>query len=134
MFYPVDVENKVIYLDPMKRERDIADKWSRGDKPCIGLRGDRLLKNKCYQSYRRKPTVTKATLVTEWTEEASSGGTLWRGAATDIVAMIETNEPEAALAAIKKRYREYRHMAISAYYERAIMDMKTLISQQGQLT
>jgi hypothetical protein len=133
MFYPVDVDNKIIYIDPMKREREIADKWIRGDKPCIGIRGDRLLQNECYRSFQRRPTVTKATLLFDWKGEASTGGTLWQGAATNIVSVIESNEPEPALAEVKRLYGRYRHMAISTYYERAIRDLKTLISQQAQL-
>ncbi|MCZ2113481.1 MAG: hypothetical protein LC131_06570 [Anaerolineae bacterium] len=34
-FYPVDGETGKIYLDPFDREKDLANKWSRGEKPCI---------------------------------------------------------------------------------------------------
>ena len=133
MFYPVDVDAKIIFIDPMKRERDIANKWGRGDNPCNGLRGDRLLKHKCYESFQRKATVTKETLLSEWKVETTHGGTLWKGAAMEIVKVIEACEPNAALAAIKKLRTNCQGMAISVYYERAIKDIKVLLSQQAQL-
>lgn len=48
-FYPVDIDAKVIHNFPENRERDIASKWP-ADK-IVGIRGDRLRSNKCYDKY-----------------------------------------------------------------------------------
>lgn len=53
-FYPVDIERKIIYIDPMKRERDVAHKYGRGENICIGLTGARLMEKKCYLSYKQE--------------------------------------------------------------------------------
>lgn len=70
-FYPVDGETGKIYLDPFDREKDLANKWSRGEKPCIGLRGGYLMSHQCYHKFKPVPTVTQESLLRDWEAEAS---------------------------------------------------------------
>jgi len=128
-FYPVDVDGRIIHLDPKARERDVARKWPSN---VIGLRGDQLLANKCYEAYRRVPTVTRDTLLSEWKEEAARSKYLWESAAKLIVAVLEEMALDAALATLKKQLKASRHMAINASYGRVVEDLKTAISQQAQ--
>ena len=49
-YYPVDMDNRLIILDPMKREKDLAWKY-KGQKGIISLKGDRLNSYSCYKSF-----------------------------------------------------------------------------------
>lgn len=131
-FYPVHVDTRTIHIDPMKRERDIANKWGRGTAPCIGLRGAHLMSHPCYQDYTRRPTVTLATVTKEWDEEVARSSHLWNSAAIVILDTLRMNPPERALVLLRKYRTQFRSMAVSASYGRAVKDVTELLSQQRQ--
>ena len=133
-FYPVDVENQVIYLEPCDKERDVAHKWDgkvEGKPFCIGLRGSRLMFHDCYGRYKRVPTVTREQLLKEWEDEVKGSCNLWKSAAVVIHETLRDHTPDEALKAFKKYRREFRNMAISASYGRAVRDVKELLVQQA---
>lgn len=131
-FYPVDIENKKIFIEPFDRERDLADRWSRGNNHCIGLRGAHLMAHKLYHTYQPVPTVTQWQLVKEWDDEVARSTHLWESAAIVIRDTIRDRTPEDALKDLKGYFKRFRSMAISASYERAIRDVRELLAQQAQ--
>lgn len=136
-FYPVDVENQVIYLEPCDKELEVARKWGRkveGKPFCIGLRGSRLMFHDCYGQFKRVPTVTRDQLLKEWEDEVRGSCNLWKSAAVVIHATLRDNTPEDALKELNKYRRKFRKMAVSASYGRAVRDVKELLAQQALAT
>lgn len=136
-WYPVNMSLMIIYIDPMKRARDVAPNPKIGRSydigACIPVRGDDLM-NPAFQygSFALKPTVTRESVLAEWKEELGRSKYLWEGAARLVVSTIESHEPQAALDGLKRMLKAARPMAICAFYMRAVDDMKTVIDQQAQ--
>lgn len=131
-YYPVDVDGKTIYIDPKKRERDVADQYGRGDKPLIGLSGARLMDNKCYHAYQLRLTVFKKDLLAEWEEEERRSRYLWQGAARIIHDIIRDNDSVTALRLLREQLKSCGSMGISSSYERAVNQVRELVSQESQ--
>lgn len=131
-FYPVHVDTRTIHIDPMKRERDVANKWGRGAEPCIGLRGAHLMSHPCYRDFTLRPTVTLATVAKEWEEEVARSSHLWKSAAVVILDTLRMNPPEKALVLLRRHRAQFGSMSVSASYGRAVKDVTELLSQQRQ--
>jgi len=73
-----------------------------------------------------EPTIER--IIAEWESEGKIAKHLWLSAATEIVSVLKNHTPENALELLKKATPH--EMAVSAYYERAINDIKELLRWQ----
>jgi hypothetical protein len=58
-YYPVDVERRIIYDDPAKREMDCSVRRGYRELGTIGIKGERINTRSCYQSYTIKPPASR---------------------------------------------------------------------------
>lgn len=133
MYYPVDVENKIIYIEPVKREKDLAYKWKKGSTPCIAMRGAHLMDQPVYQEqFTVKRTRTMTDVIREWEHEAKERHSLWKGVARHILEILGQHPAAEAMEHFRRERRACRKMAVSAYYARAARDMKDILAQEAQ--
>lgn len=50
-YYPVDVQRRIIYNDPAKRERECSVERGYREKGTIGIKGERLNMFDCYKQF-----------------------------------------------------------------------------------
>lgn len=122
-FYPVDGDAKIIYDDPFDAERLLAHAY-KGKRP-IGYKMSHLLKEPVYRTFTFKPSSTLPSMIAEWQQEEATSQHLWRGAAAQILHIIQNNEINEALAKLKAA--RPKQMAINCFYDRAIQEMKYLL-------
>lgn len=132
-FYPVDVVTQTIHIDPMDNAAAVKRKWHKAEMPMLAIRGANLMANALYSPYKLEPLISRSSLLMKWEDESKESFGLWKSVAQDIASCLRDKEPKAALITMKREWREFRRMSCSAFYGRAVQELKELISTEAQV-